>query len=252
MIHRWCTDATAAGTLSIMNKALQAELARTRGELKPDPAGFARRTALLQQHVRALGARLRPAVADALGVESAQLMAEGWVAEARQALSRWLLQTKAEETPEDVLARERAERELQTELAVDLAALASTPTEAEIDDHTVELAQLLLSNWIGRLEHALQDSSNGRLQDLVDAMPPDAQPRAVLEGVEAFALPVGRTSQLFAEHQQVMAASHDVIEMTPTVSLFHLTGRWYAAQRHSDAVSWQGELREEMRRQPKS
>lgn len=25
-----------------MNKALQAELARTRGELKPDPAGFAR------------------------------------------------------------------------------------------------------------------------------------------------------------------------------------------------------------------
>lgn len=42
MIHRWCIDATAAGTLLTMNKALQAELARTRGELKPDPAGFAR------------------------------------------------------------------------------------------------------------------------------------------------------------------------------------------------------------------
>lgn len=211
-----------------------------------------RRTALLQQHVCALGARLRPDVAAALRDESAQLMVKGWVAEARQALSRWLLQTKAEETPKDVLARDQPERELQTELAIDLVELASTPTETEIDEHTVELAQLLLSNWIGHLEHALQDTTDGRLQDLVDAMPPEVQPRAVLVGVEAFALPVGMSSQLLAEHQQALAASHDVIEMTPTVSIFHLTGRWYAAKCHSDAVSWQGELRDEMRRQPKS
>ncbi|MGY4829190.1 hypothetical protein ACVNIS_11475 [Sphaerotilaceae bacterium SBD11-9] len=228
-----------------MDKALQAELARTRAELKPDPVGFARRTALHKQHVRALGAYLRPAVAVALKEESAKLLAEEWVAEARQALSRWLLQTNAEEKPEDVLARGQAERELQTELAIDLVELASTPTETEIDEHTVELAQLLLSNWIGHLEHGLQDSSDGRLRDLVNAMPPKVPPSAVLVGVEAFALPVAVTSQLLAEHQQALAASRDVIEMTPTVSLFHLAGRWYAAERHSDAVSWHGELRDE-------
>lgn len=232
-----------------MNKALQAELARTQAELKPDPVRFARRAALHEQHVRALSDRLRPAVATALKQESAQLVAGGWIDEARQALSQWLLQASTVETTDEIRAREQAERELHAELAESLASLAQNPLDAEIEAHAIELAQLLLSNWIGHLEHALQDVPSGRLDALVDAMPPSARPGSDLEGAEGFALHVGTTAQILADYRLELAMSpQGVIEMTPSVSIFHSSGRWFAARTLTDATSWRESIRAEQRK----
>ena len=223
-----------------MNEALQAELARIQAELKPDPASFARRAALHVQHVRALSARLRPAVAIALTEESARLLADGWIDKASQALSHSLLQALVADVADKISTRKPADPELRTELAVNLGPLAANPTDAEVDEHTIELAQLLLSNWIGHLEHSLQDAPNGRLELLVDAMPPTARPGADLEGAEGFALSVDAAAQVLAAYRLELAASQKVVELTPSVSIFHAVGRWFAACTLEDAKSWCG------------
>jgi hypothetical protein len=174
-----------------IDEALEAELARTRDELKIDPTYFPRCVALHEQHVRALSDLLRPLVI----------------------------------------------------FAIEAIDFGRDVTTEEIEDHVVELAQLLLSNWSGLIEHALQDQDDERLV-LIDGLPASAAPDAGLVGVEPwFVLPALVADWVLATYQLHLVKHDPIVALTPSIYLLFFSDEFRATRTREQAQAWLDELR---------
>lgn len=209
---------------------LQTELERLRGLLRPDRAAFAERQELHERHVRAFADQLRPAVRLALEQEGSAEVATAWINDARRMLTQWAGMATGIGGQSGLPTDQDAARKLQEELTAALLPEAGEPSEGEVEDHSRELAQLLLSNWFSLLEHALQDHKVGLLALDFDALPPQTLPSAVLEGCEAFALPPLAAAMALREFQQGLAKEGEVVRLSPTLHLLRTESEWHLAR----------------------
>lgn len=124
-----------------------ADLGRVNQELKPDPLRQEARRRYFEGHADALAKLLVPMMRDGLHREAADTMAGLDSLQIRgRPVSRWL---------ERLSSRHGSDIELLLQ-----------PGDAEISNNAHELAQLLLSNWLGSLTH----SSRTVVSQLIDAL----------------------------------------------------------------------------------
>lgn len=216
---------------------LQPELERLRSLLKPDRAAFVERQTLHEQHVRTFVDQVRSSVRLALEQEGAAEVASLWMDDARRMLSQWIVLPSEVGKAAHPPGSRDAERLLQAELAATLTTQAAEPSEVEVEDHATELVQLLLSNWFSLLEHALQDEDVGLLALDFDALPPQAQPGAVLAGCEAFALPPLAAAKALRAYQRSLAQEGVVVTLSPTLHLLRMRNEWQVASSHQLALA---------------
>lgn len=148
--------------------ALLAELERVRLELQPDPLRAEARRRYLKGHASALAELLVPQTRDGLLREVADTLAEQDNLQIRgRPLSRWF-------------------KSLSWRLGSDIGSLLQ-PGDAEIRNNAQELAQLLMSNWLGLLAH----STRGRVGELIEALRGDTTilPAEVSTGCLAYPVP---------------------------------------------------------------
>ena len=149
---------------------------------------LAREQALFDAQVNLLGGLLKPLVADALRAEVAQVAADEWIEQASTALSVALSE---DERPSDDERLRNAQRELKERLKKELST-DLVPDRSEIETHTCELAQCVLSNWFSLLQDALdsqvQTTDGARVRLDAKGLPDAASEQVLLEGTLAFAL----------------------------------------------------------------
>ncbi len=218
-----------------MTNHLQAELARVRKVHGIDEHQHRRRRELHEQHTLALSTKLRPSVQNALLSEALQDVGAEWIE-----LAASILREQVDLGADDGLLAQ-AEQELIADVARSLATENRQPDPDEIEDHAVELAQLLLSNWSALLEHALEDSQDGRVT-LVDRLPDSALFGQDVAGIEGFAVSAADAMRVFSQFQTDLVEQGAVAELTPTVHVFCFNERWRVAASRDLAWSWREQL----------
>lgn len=149
---------------AIMDKALAAELERTRQELKPDPEGFQRGLRRFQRRTRRLARRLLEPMRRGLTEEARLVYSQGWTERVFGRVVDMLFSRDSDlGTPEPV-APERMEAEAPGPVPLESLPSVLVPGDEEVETAAIELAQLLLSNWTGFIRFA---SAGGRHDALV-------------------------------------------------------------------------------------
>lgn len=261
--------------MSKRDEALKREMARLREYAATTRTDHDRSARFTDKHVEGLSAVLRPRVANALRDEvGLTLAANQWVAEART-VATWLLRTGAvdvqaigkppparsagawariadlkqfldpEQSPEQAAASvsvalpgSEAERKLVDSLAIRIKSSEYYEvSNDEVTEHSTDLARLLISNWFGALEDAVQAQPDEAVKLEYRAFPPSASAGVVTEGCEAFALPAEQAISLVFEYQKSLAGSGQVVELSPIVSLYRSkAGPWYAFETQRPSV----------------
>lgn len=146
----------------------------------------------------------------------------------------------------------RSREALHDELAKALrAGSASELTSNEIDEHSDELAQLLLSNWFALLERALEDSgSPAPLRLSANLLPPDVAPQALVEGCEAFVLSPGESAKALLDFQKHLAPEGQRVQVLPSLELMKTAQGWQVARPGSLPMHADAEIRRPARTGP--
>jgi len=180
--------------------ALQKELQRTREEFKVDEGvPFATRSHAFEQRANALADRLGPAIRSALLASEASPVDAEWAKLTRKRLSDWL------NGPEPVslgLAGRlisAAHRNITTSAYLALMRGSRSALDAEVWDQSIRLAQLLLSNWHGALEHANEEDRPALMSALFsdEGYP---LPKTAFECASAFVLPSEVTFEILLKY----------------------------------------------------
>ena len=147
-----------------MDKALAAELERTRQELKPDPEGFQRELRRFQSRTRGLARRLLEPMRRGLTEEARLVYSQGWTERVLGRMVDMFFSRDSDLGTPEPLAPERMEAEIPGPVPLESLPSALVPRDEEVETAAIELAQLLLSNWTGYLRFA---SAEGRRDALV-------------------------------------------------------------------------------------
>jgi hypothetical protein len=245
---------------------LQRNIERVRAVRPPDREGMAQREAAFAHHVGVLTARLRPVVQNALHDEAAAIVASEWANDAR-ALALWLAEGQAPpahptRSESGLLNSALASLSQFTRLlnvtppraggalgsaagqALDAATLrvaeqlaaalrtdaAQQPSDAEVDEHAAEMAQLLISNWFGTLERAF-DKGDVTQRLSVHLLPDNTVPEVLVAGCEAFAVPLSEAAKALLDYQRSLATEvGQVADLSPSLRLHHTAEGWQAAR----------------------
>ncbi len=210
-------------------QSLRRELERMNAGLGFDPAELEAHRALHDRHVNEFASQLSPHVREALENEGQSLVAGDWIADAERLVRQHF-------APQPVSGDERmaAARAEQADLAQQLRDAAVSVPEAEVEEHATELAQLLLSNWFGLLEHAMQDNGADPLELDMDALPKTAHLDAVLQGCAAFALPALSAATSLRQYQKGFALD-SITPLSPTLHLARAGSGWQVSRTHEGA-----------------
>lgn len=192
-------------------------------ELDFDPAELQEREALHEQHVTALAMRLRQPVREALEAEAARVMPEGWMADA-ELLGRLDAAHVAEHDAQNSLGPSTIHIGLQQ-----MRHRVASVCDGEVEEHATQLAQLLLSNWFGLLEHAMQDQEAELLDLDLDALPRTASSDAVLRGCAAFALPPSSALDVLLAYRRGFPVG-STTALSPTLHLTRSADGWQVAR----------------------
>jgi len=167
-----------------MDKALAAELERTRQEFKPDPEGFQRGLRRFQRRTRGLARRLLEPMRRGLTDEATLVYSQGWTEKVLGRVVDMMFSGDSDlGTPEPV-APESMEGKAHSPVPRESLPSVFVPRDEEVETAAIELAQLLLSNWTGFIRFA---SAEGRHDALVALreMPPRL-PSEVTTGCAAY------------------------------------------------------------------
>lgn len=210
-------------------KSLQHELDRMNATLEAAPTDLQQRQALSDRHVASFAALLRPRVRDALESEGQSLVAGDWVADAERIVRAHL------SVPTTASERMAAARMEQAELAKQLRDAAVSISDEDVEEHATELAQLLLSNWFGLLEQAMQDAAEDLIELDMDALPGTAHLDAVLQGCAAFALPALSAATALRQYQRGFMPN-SITALSPSLHLVRSSGSWQVARSYERAT----------------
>ena len=147
-----------------MDKALSAELARTRQELKPDPEGFQRGLRRFQRRTRGLARQLLEPMRRGLTEEARLVYSQGWTEQVFDRVVDMLFSPDSDLGTPEPIAPERMEAEAPGPVPLESLPAVLVPSNEEVETASIELAQLLLSNWTGFIRFA---SAEGRHDALV-------------------------------------------------------------------------------------
>ncbi len=219
-----------------------------------------RRQAIHHKHVEAFSEQLRPMIERALK-EEADFVAKEWFEQAEK-IALWLIGPDAVEassvspvsgvglppissgadssSPSRLLSTS-ARESIHVRVSESLRRGANEVTQDEIEEHSIELAQLLLSNWIGVLEQALHDAPTREPIALeFKALPPQAEPSLLSRGCEAFSLPVEDCIKALLAYQDCLAGSDEAAELSASIKLHRaVDGRWRVLRSDSEDELWQ-------------
>lgn len=120
--------------MDILQRALAAEIERTRQELRPDPEGFQEGLKAYQCRLRLLAERLLTPMRVGLTHEAKLVLSETETRAAIRKAVRLLFGRRGQNIDAGISQALRA---------------AQMPRKAEVETAAIELAQLLLSNWTG-------------------------------------------------------------------------------------------------------
>lgn len=207
----------------VLPNSLRRELDRMNADLAFGAADLEARRALSNRHVADFVSQLRPRVREALENEGQSLIAGDWVADAERIVRQHL---SVRSTVDERMAAARAE---QADLAGQLREAAVSVPDDEVEEHATELAQLLLSNWFGLLEHSMQDDAEDLLDLDMDALPRTAHLDAVLQGCAAFALPALSAATALRQYQRGFAPN-SITVLSPSLHLVRSQGGWQVAR----------------------
>ena len=143
----------------------------------PAPDFLSRKRSLYFKQVSDLASLLKPEVNRELGREASSDIATEWLELAKQALT-----SIAPELPQGLEQRREfkdAEEQVHKGLTEQFLKDALKTSEDEVDSHTRELAQCVLSNWISILEHAKQDNLGKTLSLSPNALPDSVDRNAI-------------------------------------------------------------------------
>lgn len=210
-------------------QSLRRELERMNAGLGFDPADLEARRALHDRHVNEFSSQLRSRVREALENEGQSLVAGDWIADAER-----LVRQHFAPPPLSGDQRRAAARAEQSDLAHQLRDAAVSVPEEEVEEHATELAQLLLSNWFGLLEHAMQDNPVHLIELDMDALPKTAHLDAVLQGCAAFALPALSAATALRQYQRGFALD-SITPLSPTLHLVRAGSGWQLSRTYEGA-----------------
>lgn len=203
-----------------------------------------RRQSIYRKHVADFSRQLRPRVAQALVLE-AEVVAEQWF-HSIESMVGWLLASEAEEdsavsyvnSEQSYLSATSREHILAKVTEISRHRPDAIADE-EIEEHAVELAQLLLSNWLCLLEQALIDAPAGEYVQLeYKALPPLADPSALSRGCEAYALAVDDCIAALLAYQDSLVMVNSTVDISADIQLYrHIDGRWYAFRGSSSIMT---------------
>ena len=188
-----------------------------------DPRYLERKQQLFEQRSSELADRLMPDVRGRLNEEATSEVADAWLNEAREVL-RGLVSDK----PESSAAFQQALHQSRTELSKSLSKELIAPSEAEIDAHAQELAQLVIGNWLAILEQAPADREAIALT--VNGLPERVEQLELYEGIEAFVVPRSQVTVRFLEYVDSLSKSGSIVELVPNRFLAFKGGESYFAR----------------------
>lgn len=206
-------------------RSLSSELDRMNATLMFDATAFQAREALHEQHVASFVALLRAPVREALQDEGRSLVASQWIDDAE----RLMLQHFGPPTL-NAVGRPVTGRAAEVDLAQQLRRAVVSVSDDEIEQHATGLARLLLSNWFGLLEHAMQDQQGDRLDLDSDALPKTAHLGAVLQGCAAYALPAASATAALRQYQTGLSVG-SMTALSPTLFLLRSADGWHVSRR---------------------
>lgn len=212
----------------MLPKSLRYELDRMNADRGFGAADLEARRALSDRHVADFVSILCPRVREALENEGQSLIAGDWVADAERIVCEHL---SVRTTVDERMVAARIE---QANLAGQLREAAVSIPDDEVEEHASELAQLLLSNWFGLLEHAMQDDAEDLLDLDMDALPGTAHLDAVLQGCAAFALPA-LSAATALRHYQRGFEPNSITALSPSLYLVRSQSGWQVARTHERA-----------------
>lgn len=167
-----------------MDKALAAELERTRQEFRPDPEGFQRGFRRFQSRTRGLARRLLEPMRRGLTEEARLVYSQGWTDRVLGRMVAMLFSRDSDlGTPEPV-APEGMETEVPGTVPLESLPPVFVPRDEEVETAAIELAQLLLSNWTGFIRFASADGRHDALVALRET--PPRLPPEVTTGCAAY------------------------------------------------------------------
>lgn len=202
------------------------ELDRMNANLDFDPANFKAREDLHERHVADFVALLRLPVREALQDEGRSLVASGWISQAER-----IVRPHVAPLAQSAADRSAAEQPSQDDLSQRLRQAVGSVSDDEVEEHATQLAQLLLSNWFGLLEHAMQDRSVDVLELDQDALPKTVHFNAVLAGVSAYALTPSEVANLLRRYQHGFALG-STTALSPSLQLVRGQHGWQVARAH--------------------
>ena len=257
-------------------QALKQELDRGRKYAASKGMDHAESAKLTHKHVDGLAAMLLPNVRSALrGEVTSEALATEMVSDART-VATWLLRTGAVDVnalenadkskssadslrdgmvrlknffgfeseihQESAPSVSRFGNQVEMQLIDSLEAKLKDAThyevrEEEVEEHSGDLARLLISNWFGVLEDAVEEQPGTPVKLEYRAFPPSVSAGVVTEGCEGFALPTQLAISKVFEYQQSLAALGESVTLSPIVSLYRSkSGPWYAYHTKSSKV----------------
>lgn len=205
-------------------KSLSVELDQTNASLGFDATEFRARAALFEQHVADFAVQLRAPVRRALKREGRTLIAGQWIADAVRVVRQHFAPLALDDGD-----RSAEIRAVQSDLALQLRLAVLSVPNVEVEEHATQLAQLLLSNWFGLLEHAMQDHETDVIDLNVDGLPKTARLDAVLHGVAAYAISPSAAVAALRRYQRTLAVGSKTA-LSPTLHLIRAEQGWQVAR----------------------
>ena len=200
------------------------ELDRMNASLDFHPADFKAREDLHERHVAGFKALLRSPVREALQDEGRSLVASTWISDAERVVRQHVAPAVESDTE-----CSDAERPARDDLSRPLRQAVESVSDDEVEEHATQLARLLLSNWFGLLEHAMQDLSVDVLDLDQDALPKTGHVDAVLAGVSAYVLPPLEAANVLRRYQQGFAVG-STTALSPSLQLVRGQHGWQVAR----------------------
>lgn len=208
--------------MSNLPRSLGDELDRMNAVLSSGPAELREREELHEQHVTDFVSLLRTPVRDALREEALSLTVSELTADAAPLVGQPFGPSVPTEGADGAHVA-------HDDLVQQLRKAVQSVSDHEVEGHATRLAQLLLSNWFGLLEHAMQDNKTDLLELDVDALPKTANIDAVLRGVAAYVLPPLAAATELRRYQRRLAVGSSTA-LSPTLHLFRDRRGWQVAR----------------------
>lgn len=225
MMQMWANMLRLEVTSMKQPQGLGSELDRMNTELDFDPEEFQAREALYQRHVADLVALLRAPVRQALLDEGHSVDAGEWVSHIER-LEHQHFASPIHSADEGLAGARNAQGDLGQRLREAVASVS----DAEVEGHATQLAQLLLSNWLGLLEHAMQDHPNDGVLELdADGLPMTANLDAVLQGAAAYVLSPEAAAIGLRQYREGFAVG-SITALSPTLQLVRGQRGWHVAR----------------------